>query len=160
MPCYLFTYHAYGSWLPDHVRGYVHRGQGVLAPDQHMAELYRANLKGHAVRFTAALQRRIIEAALEACGCQQLRCHCIATESTHIHILASWNSHRTWVLARKQIRRNITERLNQLKQRPNWFSKSPSRKRVQDRTHFDYLISTYLPRHSGWKWSEARGMFC
>src|SRR4051794_35604479 len=29
MPCYLFTYHAYGSWMPDHKRGYVHRGQGV-----------------------------------------------------------------------------------------------------------------------------------
>ncbi len=70
MPCYLFTYHAYGSWLPDHTRGYAHRGQGVLAPDKHMAGLYRANLKQNTVHFNSPVQRSIIEATLDACACQ------------------------------------------------------------------------------------------
>ncbi|MEM1305417.1 MAG: hypothetical protein AAGG46_11005, partial [Planctomycetota bacterium] len=29
MPVYLFTYHTYGSWLPDRPQGYVQRDQGI-----------------------------------------------------------------------------------------------------------------------------------
>ena len=29
-----------------------------------------------------------------------------------------------------------------------WFSDSPSRKRVRDQEHFDYLVLEYLPGHS------------
>jgi hypothetical protein len=43
MPCYLFTYHAYGSWMPDRVEGYVRRGQGILPRDTQMASLYYRN---------------------------------------------------------------------------------------------------------------------
>lgn len=159
MPCYLFTYHAFGSWMPDHPRGYVHRGQGVLPPDEHMAKCYRGNLKQAVVQFTPSIQRELIEGALEACQCQQLRCHVIATDSTHVHLLVSWRSNRSWQLARKQIRGNITRRLNASVKRQQWFSKSPSRKRVRDRSHFDHLMQRYLPKHSGWKWSESGGYF-
>lgn len=159
MPCYHFTYHAFGSWMLDHPRGYVHCGQGILPPDAHMAKCYRGNLKQAIVQFTPAIQREMIDGVLEASQFQQLRCHFIASDSTHIHILVSWRSDRSWQLARKQIRGNITRRLNSSVQRQQWFSKSPSRKRVHDRTHFDHLMQRYLPKHSGWKWSESRGYF-
>jgi hypothetical protein len=45
MPCYLFTYHAYGSWMPDRPQGYVRRGKGILPTDTRMAERYRKNTK-------------------------------------------------------------------------------------------------------------------
>ncbi len=159
MPCYLVTYHAYGSWMPDHLRGFVKRRQGILAPDKEMAEQYRDNLKQAVVRFTGGIQREIISGALEACGHQDLRCHYIATESTHVHVLVSWKCNHTWKLIRKQIRSNITRRLNAIFRRQEWFSKSPSRKRVKDRKHFNYLVTKYLPDHSGWKWSEDGGLF-
>jgi len=123
MPCYLFTYHAHGSWMPDHPRGYVHRGDGIQPPDERMAKLYRDNLKQAVVRFDSAIQRLLIEGALEACGCQEVRCHFVATEATHAHVLVSWKTDRKWELVRKQIRSNITRRLNTLLKRQEWFSK-------------------------------------
>ena len=159
LPCYLFTYHAYGSWMPDHRRGYVHRGDGIRPSDKNMATLYRANLKQDVVRFDSATQRHLIDGTLEACRCQGVRCHFIATEATHVHVLVSWKSDRTWEIVRRQIRRNVTLRLDDAYKRQQWFSKSPSRKRVEDRKHFDYLVGAYLPKHSGWKWCEERGLF-
>ena len=55
MPCYLITYHAYGSWMPDQRRGYVKRHQGILSPDKEMAERYRENLKQAVVQFAGAI---------------------------------------------------------------------------------------------------------
>jgi hypothetical protein len=36
-------------------------------------------------------------------------------------------------------------------------SENGSRKHVKDREHFDYLVNVYLPKHTGWKWSESLG---
>lgn len=159
MPCYLFTYHAYGSWLPDHPRGYVHRGDGMLPPDDHMAELYRNNLKQAIVTVDRRVQRLLIEGSLDACKCQQLRRHFIATEPTHVHVLASWTTDRKWQIVRRQIRGSITRQLNAEIRRQEWFSKSPSRKRVKDLRHFNYLTTDYLVKHGGLKWKEGRGIF-
>jgi hypothetical protein len=52
MPCYLFTYHGHGTWLPDHERGYVRRKEGVLAADLQMASRYRSNFQDNAIEFT------------------------------------------------------------------------------------------------------------
>jgi hypothetical protein len=155
----MFTYHAFGSWMPDHKRGYVHRGDGIRSADKHMAELYRQNQKQYVVSFDRTVQREFIAGAMEACGHQAVRCHYIATEATHAHVLVSWDSDRTWKTVRRQIRGNITRRLNASVKRQQWISKSPSRKRVRDRKHFDYLVMKYLPKHQGWKWAEGRGFF-
>jgi hypothetical protein len=159
VPCYLFTYHAYGSWLPDHPRGYVHRGEGILPPDKHMGELYLANLKQAPVRFDRAIQRQLIEAALEASEHQNLRCHYTATELTHMHVLVSWKIERQWQVVREKLRESLSRRLNGQFQHREWFSKGRSRRHVKDRAHFDYLVNVYLPKHSGMKWCEGRGVF-
>ena len=159
MPCYLFSYHAYGSWLPDRRRGYVRRGQGIVPPDEQMAARYRSNLKQAIVCFDAAIQQWMIDEVLVACRYQQLRCHYISTESTHLHVLVSWSIERTWEVTRAKLRESITRRLNREIGRQEWFSKSPSRKRMTDRTHFNYLMTDYLGKHSGWKWYEGRGKF-
>jgi hypothetical protein len=159
MPCYLFTYHAFGSWMPDRRRGYVKRHAGILPPDERMAELYRANVRQAEVCFTDAIQRTLIDQSLDACNRQHLRCHYIATESTHVHVLVSWRIKRTWRTTRAKLRESLTRRLNEDVSRQAWFSKSPSRKRVRNRKHFEYLVREYLPKHKGWKWSEERGVF-
>ena len=159
MPCYLFTYHAHGSWLPDHPRGSVKRGQGVQPANHRMAALYAQNLKQRAVNFEAAIQQLIIDAVIEACNAQDCCCHFIATDRMHVHVLTSWSSTRLWQIIRKQLRYNATQRLNKAIGRQDWFSKSPSRKQVRNLAHFDYLMQTYLPRHAGLKWCEKRGSF-
>ena len=157
MPCYLFTYHAHGSWMPDNPRGYVKRGQGILAQDKQMAAQYRGNLEQETIHFDPKIQQLVIAETEVACSHQNLRCHFIATEPTHIHVLVSWTIDRTWEVVRAKLRESLSRRLNGDVKRCEWFSKSPSRKRVKDRAHFDYLITKYLPKHRGWKWAEGVG---
>jgi hypothetical protein len=99
--------------MPDHRRGYVHRGDGIRPPDEHMGELYRGNLKQAVVRFDGTKQQQLVQGALDACEHQDVRCHFIATEPTHVHVLVSWNSDRTWQIVRKQVRGCITRLLNE-----------------------------------------------
>jgi hypothetical protein len=145
--------------LPDHPRGYVHRQKGVLPPDRELAERYRANLVQDVVCFDVAIQRHPIEGALGACEHQQLRCHYVSTESTHVHVLVSWTNDRAWQIVRAKLRESLTRNLNGKFERQEWFSKSPSRRQVKDQAHFDYLVNVYLPKHSGLKWCEGRGVF-
>jgi hypothetical protein len=155
----MFTYHGYGTWLPDHRRGYVRRNQGIQPRDTHMADLYRRNMTESAAMFGEEIQRHLIEGSIESCGCQAVRCHFVATESTHVHVLASWSTDRTWELVRRQIGGSLTRRLNREINRRQWFVKSPSRKRVRDFGHFQYLVTDYLPKkHRGLKWCEGIGM--
>src|SRR5262245_54984712 len=149
MPCYHFTYHAYGSWMPDHRRGFVKRNQGIKATDVDLAALYRGNLLQSTVRFDEAIQGQVIDACVRACAFQEMHLHFVATEMTHVHVLVSWKLDRPWQLVRKQVRSSVTRELNLEIKRQEWFSKSPSRKRVKDRKHFDYLVARYLPSHSG-----------
>ena len=159
MPCYLFTYHAYGSWLPDRKRGYVRRKVGVLATDTRMAECYRRNIKQEVVKFDGQMQQSVIESASEAFKHQSMRGHAIATDPTHVHLLVSWKTDRSWKVVRRCLRTSLTRQLNRQFETRSWFAKQPSRKRIEDREHFEYLIGSYLPRHRGWKWNEQDGMY-
>jgi hypothetical protein len=159
MPCYLLTYHGHGTWLPDHQKGYVRRKEGILATDMQMAFRYRSNLQDAAIQFTHDMQQVMIDALLEAFAFQSLRGHFVATESTHVHVLVSWTSDKTWEDVRRGLRNSLTRQLNRAIEKREWFSKQPSRKRVADRKHFDYLVAGYLPRHRGLKWCENVGVF-
>ena len=66
MPCYLFTFHAYQSWMPDRPQGYVRRGQGPLPPDDERARQYEKNAAQAAVLFDQDIQTALIGAAREA----------------------------------------------------------------------------------------------
>ena len=83
----------------------------------------------------------------------------MATDATHLHVLVSWTTERTWQVVRRQLRASLTRRLNLEIERRPWFSKQPSRKRVKEQRPFDHLMQSYLPKHSGWKWCENRGIF-
>ncbi len=66
MPCYLFTYHAYGSWMHDRRQGYVQRKRGILPPDVALAQKYRAAMTQCEVKFTSDTQIAIIDCLLES----------------------------------------------------------------------------------------------
>src|SRR5687768_1999842 len=98
MPCFLFTYHGFGTWLPDRSEGFVHWRDGLQPTDEELANAYRRKMKV-AQRDAATLDEQVqlvlIEELQAAAKHQQLRAHAIATEVTHIHALVSWPNERT-----------------------------------------------------------------
>jgi REP element-mobilizing transposase RayT len=158
MPCYHFTYHGYGTWMPDEDDGYVRRGAGQLPQDVLVAAEYRQRMKTEVSLFDEPHQRALIDEAHGAAGKQDFRVHYIATEPTHIHVLVSWKDDRPWMKLRTAIKSSLSRRLNRDFGKRPWLSEGASRRRVINQEHYDYLVCTYLPRHSGWKWSEEQGL--
>ena len=157
MPCCLFTYHAYGSWLPDRSQGYVRRGQGILPQDMHKHRLYAKAMAEKTVTFYSEHQRRAIECLIKSQTPQRFDLHYLATDPTHIHALLAWRDERNIVAMRGLIKGSISRGLNAAMERRTWLSEGGSRKQVRNREHFDYLMRVYLPKHSGWKWNLAEG---
>jgi len=155
MPCYLFTYHGHGTWMPDHRRGYVHRQGGLQPPDAAMGQAYRRNQREPKAVFTPAIQSVLVEAARGAGDFLTAKVHAVATEPTHVHVLVSWRHERTWKSMRTSLRSAMTRALNARFSKRTWFADSPSRKRVRDRAHLDHLLLEYLVQHGGVTWLNA-----
>ncbi len=160
MPCYLFTYHTYGSWLPDRPQGYVRRHEGILSQDKKLTQLYRKSMKQGEVSIGEEVQLIVIETLLKAAPHVDCRPHSIATDDQHIHLLVSWHDeHRGWEPTRASFKKSVTLRLKASHTNKKWLSRNASRKRIKERSHFDHLVSTYLPNHRGWKWDERVGFY-
>jgi len=157
MPCYLFTYHAYGSWMPDRKRGYVERDRGILPSDPVRAEQYRTRARHDPVTFNRAIQRLLIDETRQAAVKQRLRLHAVALDPTHAHVLVSWHDERRVKPVRSSVKSSLTRRLNRELGKRFWLVANASQKRVRDRGHFDHLVKTYLPDHRGLFWSETTG---
>jgi len=154
-----FTFHAYKSWMPDRDEGYVRRGEGVLPPDPEMAHQYDRNSKEEGVFFDEHTQRLIIQSVLDAAPFQSFRTHSISTDNTHIHILVSWTSGRELAKVSQSIKTSITRALNTALHKRTWLSDGGDQKQVVDAEHFDYLITDYVPKHTGLKWREGVGFY-
>lgn len=159
MPCYLFTYHAFGSWLPDRQRGYVKRGRGILQPSEHLHRLYSEAMKEEIVVFHDDQQRRAIDVLLESQSLQRFCLYFASTDLSHIHALVAWHDDRDPVKVRALLKGSLSRSFNAAFHRRSWFVEGASRKRVREQQHFSYLMEQYLPKHDGWKWSRARGWF-
>jgi REP element-mobilizing transposase RayT len=156
MPVYLFTFHAYRSWMPDRRRGYVRRDEGVLPADAEMAEFYAEQAKDEPTILNAPLQRCLIEEMIVACQHRLLHLHAGTSEPSHVHALVSWREEKGWLAVRSGLKSSLSRRLTKesTEQHPLRLSEGASRKHVNDRDHFDYLMKTYLPRHRGVAWYE------
>ena len=152
MSVYLFTWHAYKSWLPDRAQGYVERGRGVQPPDPGKADLYRRQSNEGGVVFDASVQQAVIDSLLNAAEHQSLTVYAIATDATHVHVLVGWTKQTTWQKVQAGLRQSLSRDLNKGFRRRTWFAEGGSHKRVRDREHFDYLITRYLPSHRGLQW--------
>lgn len=154
MPCYLFTWHAYGTRMPDRPQGYV-KSKQILPPNAEVAASYRKRQRQETARFESPAQQLIVEELLVASKHRRFRVHGVATDPTHVHVLMSWDDERPFDLIRRGARESVTRRLNRHRKR-QWLSHRGSRKRVRDREHFDHLMSKYLPSHLGLCWFEDR----
>jgi len=158
MPCHLFTWHTYGSWLPDRSQGYVHWSRGREQANTALAQCYRKQQKDFTAELTDPLQKEVIAELIETARLVEFRLHFVAADPTHVHVLASWADDRSWERLKRSIRRSMSVRLNRWRRR-KWFSRGGNSRRVESQKHFDHLVSSYLPAHQGWKWCEHRGLF-
>ena len=159
MPCYHFTFHGHGTWMPDEDDGYVRRHVGRLEQDTRAAAQYRERMKMDEVLFAEAQQLALIDEVLVAPKHQSFRVHFVATEPTHVHILVSWHDEQTpFEKLRWGIRQSLSRHLSKEFGRQEWLGEGGSRRRVSTQEHYDYLVCTYLPDHGGWKWSEEKGL--
>jgi REP element-mobilizing transposase RayT len=160
MPCCLFTFHAFGTWMPDRDEGFVRRHQGIVPPDEEEARQYRLRAKEDVVIFDSSLQLLLIDETRIACEKRRYRGHYVATEPTHVHALVSWRDERPRLKIRNGLRSSLTRRLNRdVMRRDKWFVECASRKQAEDADHFEHLTNTYLPSHRGWKWREGEDAF-
>lgn len=156
MAVYLFTFHTYRSWNADRPQGYVRKGEGILPPDPKQAEQYDRAAKHPPVFFDHLAQRTLIDETRKVCDEKSWRLHQVATDRTHIHILISWTGFIEWAEVSRTLKRRLGSMLSKVFDRPGpWFSRGGSRKQVSERKHYDYLMSTYLPRHHGALWRKG-----
>lgn len=155
MPVYLFTFHAYRSWMPDRSAGYVRRGEGVMKPDPEIAKRYADRATAPPATFTPQVQAAILAELRDGAPRQDYRVHAVAVDPTHVHVVVSWADTHDPVRVRSGIKSSITRRLKQDCGGRPWLSKHGSRKRVKAKKHFDHLVTTYLPSHRGLFWREG-----
>jgi hypothetical protein len=67
MPVYHFTLHAYRTWSPDHLRGFVQRERGIQPPNEPLAREYDRVAKFEPVEFDRALQQVLICGLIDIC---------------------------------------------------------------------------------------------
>jgi len=154
VPCYLFTWHAYGTWMPDRKRGYVKK-QTILPQSLEAAAEYRKRQKEPAACFSPEIQQQLIDELRKTATHRRFRLHAVATDKTHVHVLLSWADERPFEELRRGTRESLTRRLRQREKR-TWLSHRGSRKRLRERAHFDQLMNRYLPSHRGRCWFEPR----
>lgn len=158
MPCYLFTYHGYGTWMPDHAEGFVRRNKGPLQSDAQLGRIYRAQQHEATSIFDDTIQQLLIEETLDTTMRLELRAHYIATETTHLHALLSWHGPAHCKKVRISLKSSLSRRINREIAQRTWLSEGGSMRRVLDDTHFRHLVETYLPKHRGRCWCPQSGL--
>jgi hypothetical protein len=158
MAVYHFTVHAYRSWRPDNPRGYVHHTNGLLPTDEEMARWYDAHAKSDPMSFETAIQLLLTREVHAICLRRGWRLHAIGNEESHLHALLSWIGFVESNTVVAQLKGALSHHLGKEIGPPGrkWFSRGASEKRVLNKAHFDYLVTTYLPSHSGIFWKEGQ----
>ncbi|QQE13530.1 hypothetical protein JD969_08760 [Planctomycetota bacterium] len=152
MAVYLFTFHAYGSWMPDRDEGYVRSG-GKFRDTDHLAyQNYLQLAKENDSWFGCDIQLLLLEVCRKSSDLMRLNLYGFSCDVSHVHVLVGWEDEREWEVLRNRIKYSMTSRLNNKYGKRKWFSKGASRKRVKDQEHFDYLCGAYLPKHDGVVW--------
>ena len=121
-----------------------------------MADRYEDRSAKEPTLFDTTIQRTLFEELMHSCACIDCHLHAASTEPSHVHGLVSWRHVRPWMGLRSSLKTSLTKRLKPIA--PDLgLSRGASRKHVAERSHFDYLMQTYLPRHGGVSWFEDKG---
>ena len=155
----LFTFHAYGTWLPDEPAGYFLNKQGQRRSNETEARWYRRLQRDDATEFDGEAQKELIGGSRDAAIARGLSLYAVATEPTHLHLLVAWPFDELPAKMRTSIKSTLTRRLNAARQRRQWFGRGGHDRRVRDAEHFEHLRDVYFPKHTGWKWDRRIGLY-
>ena len=157
MAVYHLTIHAYRNWRPNHPRGYTRRGSGYQTADPVEAAKYDDAASQDPAEFSLEAQRVMIRVTHDFCGRRRFRLLGTGNERGHFHIVLGWRAFCDWKEVMRRLKNILATALNRFFGTPGrrWFVRGGSRKRVEGRTHLDYLLDTYLPNHSGLFWREG-----
>ncbi|MHB1156640.1 MAG: hypothetical protein ACYC26_07360 [Phycisphaerales bacterium] len=148
MGVFLYTIHAYRSWMPDHKHGFVIRGRGIQKPDAKRARWYQSLAKHERMVFDDARCEQIIGAVKDVCANKQWRLHGVVVVWSHLHVIVSWSQYVDAKRARAVIKKAITTWLRDATgEQRKGLSGGGSIKRVRDRGHYEHLMKVYLPGH-------------
>lgn len=148
MPVFHFTFHAFGTWLPDRPEGYVRRDRGWQPPSSVATELYRSNMKQAEVSFNDEQQRLLLQALIDCQAYQRVRLYAIAIDATHVHVVVAWNDERRPGPVRSQMKYSMTRRLIRAHGKRKWFGKNGGQTPVCDEEHLCRLVDLYLSKHT------------
>jgi hypothetical protein len=154
--------HAYGSWHPDHPDGWHQHGLATpLLPSENLGAHRRASQRWPTAEFSATLQPDLGEMARDICNRRQWRCHAVAINETHIHIVTSWRAPPEDPLELQHtFKRLLGWKLAKLTniQGRRWISDGGRPKPVADLEHLQYLLTEYLPDQGGHFWREPKNL--
>jgi hypothetical protein len=155
---YHFTLHAMGSWHADHPRGYTARDGGYRLPNPDEQQRREQGMSQPQVEFDEGMQRVLVAGTSDICERRQWIFYGAANDPTHFHALIGWQRFVDWQEARDKLKNVLSLFLGRWvgQEGVTWFVDGGSRKRVEERKHFDYLLNTYFPDHRGVFW--RRGM--
>lgn len=152
MPVYMFTFHAYRSWMPDHPKGYTKSGIGVLPADLEMNEWYEERAHFSEITFDRSLQRVVVNAIKEVCVNKMYQLYYAVAVSTHAHAVVGWSEDTIiQTTVHDTLKRIIGLKLARHARVADrrWLSRGRDAKPVRTRKHFFHLVTNYLPDHRG-----------
>ena len=147
MPAYHFTFHAFGTWLPNHPEGYIRRNKGWQPPSNASAGRYRSKMQQAAVNFNQEQQQMLLQTLIDCQPHQRIELYAIAAEPTHIHAITAWTDERDPEPVRSQMKYSMTLALTQAFGKRKWFVQNAGQTPVRDEEHLYELVHHYLPKH-------------
>ena len=111
MAVYMFTYHAYRSWMPDRPQGYVRKGK-VLPTDEEEARRYGRRACNPQITFDRTMQQTLVSNARVVCDESHWRLHQVRAIPTHLHVLVSWEHFVDWKAVSSTLKRRLGSSLS------------------------------------------------
>ena len=160
MPVFLFTFHGYRTWMPDHPRGYNRKNEGTFAPDPEMNEHYERRAHFDEVRFDAERQKVVVDAYVEVASNLDLRLYYAVCVDTHAHPLVGWRDDREWTYIHDRLKSIIALKLGEAERVKGrrWLTARRIGEQVSESEHFAHLMTVYLPDHRGYTYFDASAM--
>lgn len=166
MPVYLATVHSYRSWREDHPKGFIQHDDSWQPANPRLAAWRDDHAKQLPNFFPRERFSMLLDVAAEIAHEQIVRLHACSVTTTHVHQLVSFHEPECicqgaehchgdcpgrerveLVLTRyKRIAGCRLAKAADVRGR-KWFSHGWNISPVRAREHFEYLVTTYLPKH-------------
>ena len=149
MPVHFYTFHAHGSFTSEP------SPQRELFQRDRFGGLCQQRPAQPTVRFTADHQRKLVDTVIDSQGVAGYRCFGVVAQRQRMHLLVAWEGKSAPETIRSQIKGAVTTAMNAEFGPRAWLSQIGRDKRVRNRTHFEYLITSFFPKQRGLMWTYA-----